>query len=404
MPPSPTQRSPLQRGAGLIETMIGILIGLIVILAIYSMMSAAEGFRRTTTGASDAQITGLLSQFVLGRDAGNGGNGITLAAPDLVKCTKNDLGAADATNRPIPVLVTDSGSDTVSDSFIAMNSAGSHVIWPVDFVEVNSTGNTFTVQSPTGFTVPTPATTPYWVIAVANDGSGKCGRFKVTAASAPPRGEGQVDLTVAPAASSIYTQASPAKLVNLGPEGLATRVRYESWNASANEPCGLTPDPKRPCQLMSTDLIDPLNPGNRNPIAANVVLMKIQYGVDTTPTPDAIVDCWTPANNANVCADGRNYTPAGVQAFNNDDLGRIIAVRIAVVIRSDEPDLKDDTLKSGVRPATYLFNCSANDATCLQRILLPAGSGNQIIQDHWRYRTYETVVALRNAIYNSPLP
>jgi hypothetical protein len=54
----------------------------------------------------------------------------------------------------------------------------------------------------------------------------------------------------------------------------------------------------------------------------------------------------------------------------------------------------------------YLFNCSANDNTCLQRVRLQVGTqaSGKILQDHWRYRTYETVVPLRNSIYAGSLP
>ena len=124
-----------QRGAGLVETMVGILIGMFVILAVYSLLSTSEGYKRATTGASDAQINGLLSQFVLARDAGNGGNGILLGGDDdinyLASCIKDEGGNADLTMRPIPVLITDSGNVEVSDSFIAMNSGASRVNWPV---------------------------------------------------------------------------------------------------------------------------------------------------------------------------------------------------------------------------------------------------------------------------------
>jgi len=44
------------RGVGLVETMVGILIGMIVVLVVYNILSVAEGYRRTTVGASDAQI------------------------------------------------------------------------------------------------------------------------------------------------------------------------------------------------------------------------------------------------------------------------------------------------------------------------------------------------------------
>ncbi len=60
----------------------------------------------------------------------------------------------------------------------------------------------------------------------------------------------------------------------------------------------------------------------------------------------------------------------------------------------------------------YLFNCAANDATCQSRVLLPDGPtaslgspscSPALICDGWRYRAYETVVPLRNAIFNSTL-
>ena len=48
------------RGASLVETMVGILIGMIVIAVVYNILSVAEGYKRATVGSSDAQITGLL--------------------------------------------------------------------------------------------------------------------------------------------------------------------------------------------------------------------------------------------------------------------------------------------------------------------------------------------------------
>ncbi len=52
------------RGASLVETMVGILIGMIVIAVVYNILSVAEGYKRATVGSSDAQITGLLTQFM----------------------------------------------------------------------------------------------------------------------------------------------------------------------------------------------------------------------------------------------------------------------------------------------------------------------------------------------------
>jgi hypothetical protein len=44
-----------------------------------------------------------------------------------------------------------------------------------------------------------------------------------------------------------------------------------------------------------------------------------------------------------------------------------------------------------------LFDCSTHDATCQGRVAL----NNTVLTDGWRFRFYETVVPLRNAIWNS---
>jgi len=376
-----------QRGAGLVETMIGIVIGLLVVLVIYNLFAAAENFKRMSIGASDAQITGLLAQFVLGRDAGNGGNGLsvpTITPTGLADCV-------DWTLRPIPVLITDGGDDAVSESFIATSSGSPHVVWPVDFVADAAAGATFDVMTATGFMSPAPtAGKPYLAIAMTNDGAGGCELTQVTAATAPIAPDGRVTLTHT--ATALSYKAGISKLLNLGPLGQATRVQYD---VSAG-------------QLRSRDLT---TGAAANPIAQNIVLMKAQYGVDTDNND--IIDCWTPADDK-TCG---NFSEAAVRGMNLAQLNRILAVRIGVVVRSDEPDLKDDTLLSTgpkARPPVVLFNCSADTkAACQNRIVVPAGKAAAladpdcapfIICDHWRYRTYEAVVPLRNAIYNATLP
>jgi type IV pilus assembly protein PilW len=387
--------------------MVGILIGLLVVLAVYSMLSTAEGYRRTTTGASDAQVSGLLSQFILSRDVGNGGNGVMLAGDDninyLASCAFDEAGNPDRSNRPIPVLITDGGGATISDSIVSFSSGAPRVPWPVNFVEVDSAAGTdFIVQSPNGFTSPLPKDTPYWVIAAVNDGSGRCGRFRINDVVAGPNvALGEVTLKTTPASTLTYV-ANISKLINLGPVGQATRVRYEAYNSTVGEACGAT-DTTRPCQLYTTDLMTA--GAVRNPVTANVVLLKAQYGVDTDATPDGRVDCWTSADNTNTCGDGKDYRPASVETFPLADLNRITAIRVAVVVRSDEPDLKNDDLKAANRPDIVLFNCSVNtDVGCPGRIVLPKGNAGQIIADHWSYRSYETVIPLRNPIFVGTLP
>ncbi|HQR10173.1 MAG TPA: PilW family protein [Casimicrobiaceae bacterium] len=415
-----------QHGVGLVETMVGIFIGAIVIVVIYNILAVAENYRRTTVGSSDAQVTGLLSQFVASRDLANGGAGITMSTwsntgpADMVNCTRNEAGAPasgfavtslEAAIRPIPVIITNGGGPGVSDSFISYSAGAAHVMWPVDFTANSLAGAaTITVQSPNGFTVPVPtAAAPYW--GVVMDGAGKCKLLRLTNAAPDVTLPltGRVTLTVDPTTPLLtdYTTAAPARLLNIGPQGLATRVRYDVDGVNG--------------VLRTSDLlVVPPAAVTPVPIAQNVVLMKAQYGIDTNG--DGIVDCWTPAD-ASTCND---WSEAAVRVGDLAKLNQLLAVRVGVVVRSDEPDLRlltDPTnpqliseasgILQATRPQVVLFNCSTNNAACQNRVVVPMGAGvpvgaptcaPAVICDYWRYRTYETIIPIRNSIYNATTP
>jgi len=443
-------------GASLLETLVGITIGLIVVLVIYNLLAVAEGYKRMTTGNADAQIAGLLSQFVTGQDAANGGNGLSSAYGDLINCHADEggvkfVGREDASLKPIPIMITKSGSADQSDSFISRGSASLHVVWPVPLRPVGGAvnavpaGGAIQVQTPLGFMTPAKAslptaTNPHWVVMLANDGTGQCGLIQVTnaapAAAPPMDASGEVTLTQgAPATTITYTGApqndagTGAFLLSLGRNGDTSRVRYDVLNAT----------------LRATDCMTPAGCTGQvpNPIAQNIVLMKVQFGIDTSPTLangtlDASVDCWT--SDTETCPvalplavpavaipdwEPATLIKAGDPAFPfipANALSRIVAVRIGLVVRSDEPDPRDASLfvapaatidgVVGTRPAngtpkqTHLFNCAADtDVGCPGRVAITAGSApTAIMQNGIRYRTYEAVIPLRNSIFAATLP
>ena len=410
----------------MVETMVGILIGMIVIAATFNILSVGEAYKRATIGAADAEVTGLISQFMAGRDAGNAGAGITMSGTELIRCVNDEAGNPllgmpvtdlDAAVRPIPVLVTDGGTSAESDSFIALGAGAAHGMWPADFVASSAAGAPITVRSPNGFTVPPPASMPYWAIVMTNDGSGRCKLVRIVAASAADP-LGRVSLTQGGPVTTIpYDAGTPARLFNLGPVGMAKRVRYDIDTVNT--------------ALRTTDLlaVPPAVP-TPVPVAQNVVLMKVQYGIDPTLLPSGarsgIVSCWTAAVDGSACSNGVNndFSETAVRNFSLAQLNSILAVRIGIVVRSDEPDLRlltDPTnanlraeargLLNSTRPQPYLFDCSTHtDTACPGRVKVPMGTGvpagsakcaPAVICDFWRYRTFEAVVPIRNAIYSA---
>ena len=89
------------------------------------------------------------------------------------------------------------------------------------------------------------------------------------------------------------------------------------------------------------------------------------------------------------------WRPAA-SAWTGTALARIRAIRIGIVVRSDEPDLKDPAL---VGQTAVLFDCSTHNAACQGRTVL----NNTVLTDGFRFRTYETIVPMINAIYNDGL-
>lgn len=467
MPYIPHVRAPrFARGAGLMETMIGVTIGLIVVLVIYNLLAVSEGYKRMTMGQSDAQATGLISNFLTGFDAGNGGFGLSSAYSNLITCHfdaggANFIGREDRSLKPIPVAITRSGDPDVSDSFISRTSASIHVVWPVPIrpqgaVTTVAPGAQIRVQTPMMFLTPAKAslptaTNPHWAVVFANDGSGKCELIKITNASptADMDTTGDVMLTQGTPATTMTFTGAPvntagtgAFVLSLGRDGDATRVRYDVDRTLT--PCGTIIN----CQagvLRATDCmtITGCTGQPANPIAQNVVLMKVQYGIDTSPLLptgifDATVDCWT--SDTETCPvdlplpapaisipdwDPSTLVKAGDPAtplIPASAYNRIVAVRIGLVVQSDEPDERDPSLfvspaitmdlKPGTRPptgaanSTYLFNCAANtDAGCPGRVRVSAGSNpTDIMQNGYRYRVYEAVIPLRNSIFHATLP
>jgi type IV pilus assembly protein PilW len=148
---APTLRNAAaQRGISLIEMMVGVVIGLIAVLVIYQTFSVAEGVKRQTISAGDAQKTGMIAMYLLGSEMGNAGSGIMLNQDDLATCT--DTGDVTTTMRPFSVLITPGADDATPDSVVVNYSTSRSVVTPSVFMaKTDAGGTTFTVQSPTGF-------------------------------------------------------------------------------------------------------------------------------------------------------------------------------------------------------------------------------------------------------------
>lgn len=339
-----------QQGISLIEMMVGLIIGMLAVLVIYQTFAVAEGVKRQTISAGDAQQTGMLAAYLLGVEFGNAGSGLMTNLQELATCP--DTADIKTTLRPIPLLITPGADAATPDSFVVNYATPRSLVTPALFVASAAAGDsTYKVQSPQGFHKND--------LAVAVSKTGNCEKVKVKDLTAPD-GNGVITITLD--SPSVKAYPPSGLLVNLGPEGSVQRVLYDIA-------AGV---------LRTTDqMIADATPA---PIASSIVNMKLQYGIDTDG--NGTVDTWTAAEGA--------HAPNAVMAMNAQDLGRIKAVRLGLIVRSDEYDRDAPTFD------WTLFECTAQekvDYTCPDPIkgTLPA---------NYKYRAYETIVPLRNPMWN----
>ncbi len=367
-----------QHGFSLIEIMVGVVIGLIAILVIYQAFAASEGIKRNTTSMGDAQQNGLISSFLLGIEIGNAGNGLASAREELGTCP--DTGNIVTSMRPIPILITDGGGAATPDEFVVNYSAATTLVLAAPFQPLP--GSPFATPADSNYPVQTAVGfhKDDLIIAISNVAPvGICIPSRVTANPGTPDVSGVVLISHTPTGLPAVTLPNTSMLLNLGPAGRGQKVRYDVQGGV----------------LRSKALLDgngqPDNAQPVSPLASNIVNLKLQYGIDNVG--DGSVHAWVSATGAWSAANVLAMpvaTPAcppapAVCPVPAPALDQIKAVRIGIVVRSEQFDKTVGAVPWSLFGGIYSGTFAASTA--------PAGN--------WRYRTYETVVPLRNEIWNS---
>ena len=352
---------PRQRGFSIVEVMVGVVIALIAVLVIYQVFATSEQLKRNTTGASEAQQTGLISTFMLSIEIGNAGNAIATAAQELATCP--NTGDMATIMRPLPVVITAGATNDTPDSFVTNYSVTNSRVTPAPFLGNAPAGAAYPVESVTGFR-------PGDMI-VAISAGGQCARSTITAVTpdAPPNPIGRVTITHSGATPAGIGFDDAAVLFNTGPANRAQRVLYDVAGGT----------------LRSTNLFDA--GAVPNPIASNIVNFKIQYGIDNNN--DGRLDTWVPATGA--------WTPATLMAAPLPVINSIKAVRIGIIVQSEQFDRDVGDFD------WVLFNCEDPIAANCPGRLAGTIAASTSPAGNWRYRIYETVVPLRNHLWNRQL-
>lgn len=347
-----------QRGAGLIEVLISLVMGLAMVLVIYQVYEVNEGQKRTITSGSDAQGNASYGLFLLGRNLSIAGSGVSSAFTAAAKmgvaldnCNLTEL-------RSNPVLIEAGASANDPDRITVFYGGSASLSTAVSFIN-NATINTggaadYQVLSRVGFSANDV------VVAIQNT---NCTLSTVNTVTdlvpSSPNGIVTIAHTPVPGRTTplpVTYQAINAALVNLGQVASMGRIVYSVDPATST--------------LRSQNLL-PLA-GAETPVVADVVNLKAQFGLDTNN--DGAVDVWQEATGA--------WSLANQQAARWNVLSQIRALRVAIVTRS--PQYERDPVTTGpllMFDDTVSMNLNAD-------------------QQHYRYKVLETIVPLRNLVWN----
>jgi type IV pilus assembly protein PilW len=379
-PRAPTLRAP--RGFTLIELMVGLVLGMLTVLVITEVTSVAEAKKRTVASGSDAQVNGALSLYTLQRDiqmSGYGAVGNLEALGCQVKGSFKDPDAPADTPailfepKLVPVRIED-GADGAPDKITVLQSRKPNFSAPLLVTKAHpKTGNSFTVKSSFGVAAGD------LMIAVPASGGWNddnwCAVFSVTddGASTPTETTlGWHHIPHVAGGTSKWNSGSvfpdtgyqdKSYLLNMG--SLSFNTYGINVNAQSLEVTARTAD-----AVSANEMLHP-----------QIVNLQAMYGKETTTA-------------------GQVGTYDTVAPTTAAEWRKVLAIRIAVVARSSQYEKEEVT---GTEPSWDVGASSTVEgaATCGDSKCLVLKTDHVPDWKHYRYKVFDTVVPLRNMLWNS---
>lgn len=377
------------QGFTLVELMVGLLLGLLAVLAITQVLALSEGRKRTMAAGSDSQVNGALAVFTLQRELEMAGYGLT-AKPDALGCplagsfiTAGPPAATETFSGTLAPVVITSGTNGAPDTLTILEARKSGFSVPVMVTAQNT--DYFTVLSSLGVSagdvmvaVPTVAYPGYtWsattstcrLFSVTDDGAGSSSNTGLWAQRVPHTQGGATSWNDNTALTAAFP-AIPAYLVNLG------SLSYNQYTVNTSS-LALQVTSHNATAASSTSVLFP-----------QIVNLQALYGKDTNN--DGLVDTFD------------KTAPT-----TNDGWAQVLAVRIAVVARSTQYEKSKADKTDAVTQSAPLWDLGASSTVTG---VVSCHNGSKCLQikiDHvtdwqnYRYRIYDTTVPLRNILWNA---
>lgn len=384
-----------QKGVTLIELMVALVIGLIVSLAVYTVLSNNEGRKRTTTSINDIDQTASYVSYMLDKSLRSAGTGFsggrnprsvslssnlpTTAANYtfgcLLKVSRGStvlvpnaaaysapFGTVPTALRLAPIVIIDNAA-TNGDVLVMMSGSGG-LSESVNNLDAAPATSILTLTNVAGFTAddkmlllgtnnanasPLAGTPCLMEQVVSTFVQGTGSTYSLGLAS------GTTDYRVDPVTYTSITSTGVA--FNLGKS-----PSFLMFGVGANN------------TLFRYDLLLPSGTDNPSQFADGVYSMQAIYGVSATP--GSLV--WTAPTGAFSSA-----TLLDGSAASNQNLRNIKAIRVALIMRTSLPE------KEVVSPATLNVFETTGTATTVTV---------NLSNTYYRYRVVESTIPIRNAL------
>jgi len=336
-----------QRGFTLIELMVGLALGLLASLAIFTAVTSFETQRRVTAAGADMQQNGLLALYFMEQDLRMAGFGLIDASttPGSLPCVK--LAGANIA----PVVVTDNGNS--ADSIITHR-------FESDIGGIVTGGGAARLTS--------ASTSPAAIADVTVDISKAIHQNDYLLIPDAAHNCTKLKATTVPAVTGTPALTAPS-IINAGPTNPTFPALQYQIDANFN-------------LNHSTD-----GGASWSTVASNIVNMQVQYGVANVGSQSVV--CWTDATGS-ACGGTNWANPLAA------DIARIKAIRVAIVARNSQKAACTTTTSNPVSWVQPITNPVSSPAPLIKL--------NTTVGANWgcyRYKVYQTIIPIRNVIWGN---
>jgi type IV pilus assembly protein PilW len=390
------KRRPAQRGMTLVELMVALGIGLLLTLAVVSVLTLTDASRRRTQSINDINQVGAYAELALDKWLRNAGSGFAQTAAYSYGCLLNAAKAgaqilprgsnalpapfANVTTgsagqfRLAPVLIaagqtTPSGSGSTSDVLVVMSGNAGFAETPTSFASV-ADASALLLSSTLGFQ-------PGDLLLIADQQASPTGMadclVQQVSSSFSSSGSSAGAATLPLAGSYYASTLGSTALTDLSADAVALNLGNVG---SGNTPSFLLLGVGDHNTLFSYDLLQ-TSSAPLQAVADGVFELHALYGLDSDG--DGRIDSWaSPASGdyaVSALSDGSAAAAGRLQTIK--------AIRLGLILRTTQPD------SSTVAPAALSLFAELGSTLTLTRTLSSS-------ERRYRYRTLESTIPLRN--------